>query len=86
MKLWPFKKKVIKVEEEKGIEVETVVIHSDDSGMHRAEVAMRHAGFCINDTLYNQLPWIAQVFDKYKKLDQQEALHKDVFVDDRDGV
>lgn len=67
--MWPFNK--IKVEEKTKAEPETVPISSNDSGMYRAELAMRHAGFAINSTLYNQLPWIAQVFDAYKKLDQQ---------------
>lgn len=70
--MWPFKKKEVVEdvqEEAKGIHPETITIYADDTGMRRAEIAMRHAGFAINDTLYNQLPWIAQVFDAYKKLD-----------------
>lgn len=74
MKLWPFKKKVEEpVQQTITEEPKTVEITSDDSGMHRAELAMRHAGFAINATLYNQLPWIAQVFDAYKQLDFNEG-------------
>lgn len=68
--MWPFKKKVKEVVEEKvKQEPETITIYANDDGMRRAEVAMRHAGFAINTTLYNQLPWIAQIFEEYKKLD-----------------
>ena len=70
--MWPFKRRVHEPFEPKE-EPKTVPISSDDTGMYRAELAMRHAGFAINNTLYNQLPWIAQVFDAYKKLDQQAA-------------
>lgn len=64
--MWPFKKKENKP---KVNEPETVKISADDDGMRRAEIAMRHAGFAINGVLFNQLPWVAQVFDEYKKLD-----------------
>ena len=74
MTFWPFKKKVVEevVEEQVEKEPEPIIINSNDDGMRRAEVAMRMAGFAINTTMYNQLPWIAQVFDEYKKLDYME--------------
>ena len=69
--MWPFKKKTtVKEEPKEEIKDEKVIIYTDDSGMRRAEIAMRHAGIAINRTMYTQLlPWIAQVFDEYKKLD-----------------
>lgn len=66
--MWSFKKKKV-VEEKVEKESKTITIYADDDGMRRAEVAMRMAGFAINTTMYNQLPWIAQAFDEYKKLD-----------------
>ncbi len=71
MTFWPFKKKVVEevVEEQVEKEPETITITANDDGMRRAEVAMRMAGFVINRTLYNQLPAIAEVFEKYKQLD-----------------
>ncbi len=69
--MWPFKKNTVEevIEKEELKEPKTITIYADDDGMRRAEVAMRMAGFVINETMYNQLPWIAQVFDKYKHLD-----------------
>jgi hypothetical protein len=69
MKFWPFKKVEEVVEKQELKEPKTITINANDDGMRRAEVAMRMAGFVINTTMYNQLPWIAQVFDKYKQLD-----------------
>jgi hypothetical protein len=87
MKWWPFKKKVVEevVEERVEKEPETIIINSNDSGMRRAEIAMRHAGMVINQTMYNQLPWIAQVFDEYKKLDQAAARRKRKTAKDKGG-
>lgn len=74
--MWPFKKKTVEEKQQKTdlMETKEVIISSNDSGMRRAEIAMRHAGFNINSTMYNQLPWIAQVFDAYKKLDYNDGL------------
>ena len=47
-----------------------IILYADDTGLKRAQNAMHMAGFVINNTLYNQLPWIAQAFDEYKKLDR----------------
>ena len=68
--MWPFKKKVKEEPKEAPEEDKEIILYADDTGLKRAQNAMHMAGFVINNTLYNQLPWIAQAFDEYKKLDR----------------
>lgn len=69
--MWPFKKKA-----EETREPETFTLYASDDGLKRAEYAMKYAGFTINQTLYNQLPCIARIFDAYKELDTKAAKPK----------
>lgn len=70
MKWWPYKKKVkeeVEVKEEK--QPKTITIYADDDGLRRAEILMRYAGVCINQTALSLMPLYAEVLNEYKKLD-----------------
>ena len=72
--MWPFKKKtVIEPKEEKVHSAEPIVFDASDEPLERAAKIMQAAGFNINVTLYNQLPWIAMALEKYQQLDRMAA-------------
>lgn len=72
--MWPFKKKtVIEPKNEEVRSPEPIVFNASDEPFERAAKIMQAAGFNINVTLYNQLPWIAMALEKYQQLDRMAA-------------